>query len=104
MKYATAAYGDVMIRAAEMDVLGKFDDRLSPATRERISEHCGIPVNDIVLMDVDYAGDVSMRTLSTFSLLAVHMNVSLARSLNPIRSSSRINRTVIFVISLPSII
>jgi hypothetical protein len=60
MKYATAVYGETMIRAAEMDVLGKFDNRLSPVTRTRISEHCSIPVEDIVLMDVDYGGDVSV--------------------------------------------
>jgi hypothetical protein len=65
MKYATAVYGETMIRAAEMDVLGKLDNRLSPVTRTRISEHCSIPVEDIVLMDVDYGGDVSGRWLTS---------------------------------------
>lgn len=59
MKYATAVYGETMIRAAEMDVLGKFDERWSPSTRTRIGEHCSIPAEDIVLMDIDYGGDVS---------------------------------------------
>jgi len=57
MKFATAAYGDAMIRAAEMDVLGKFDSRLSSV--DKISEHTGIPEENIVAMDVDYDGDVS---------------------------------------------
>jgi hypothetical protein len=60
MKYATAAYGETMIRAAEMDVLGKFDSRLSQLTPTRIGEHCSLPAEDIVLMDIDYAGDVSV--------------------------------------------
>ena len=59
MRYATAVYGDSMISAAEMDVLGKWDNRLAPATKTRISEHIGVPENDIVLMDVDYDGDVN---------------------------------------------
>jgi hypothetical protein len=63
MKYATAVYGETMIRAAEMDVLGKFDSRLSPVTRTRISEHCSIPEDDIVLMDIDYGGNVSALIL-----------------------------------------
>lgn len=66
MKYATAAYGDAMIRAAEMDVLGKFDNRLSSV--DKISEHCSIPEEDIVLMDIDYGGDVSNFVLIYFSI------------------------------------
>lgn len=62
MKYATAAYGDTMIRAAEMDVLGKFDSRFSSV--DKISEHCSIPKEDIVLMDVDYGGDVRIALAS----------------------------------------
>jgi hypothetical protein len=46
-----------MIAAAEMDVCGKFDSRLSRLTRQRISEHIRVPEEDIVLMDVDYGGD-----------------------------------------------
>ena len=57
MKYATAVYGESMIRAAEMDVKGKWDNRLSRLTKSRISDHIGVPEEDIVLMDVDYAGD-----------------------------------------------
>jgi hypothetical protein len=60
MKYATAVYGETMIRAAEMDVLGKFDNRFSAVTRTRISEHCNIPEEHIVLMDIDYGGNVSL--------------------------------------------
>lgn len=56
MRFATAAYGDAMIRAAEMDVLGKFDNRIS--SFDKISEHTSVPDEDIVSMDIDYAGDV----------------------------------------------
>jgi len=50
-----------MIRAAEMDVLGKFDSRLSSV--DKISEHTGIPEENIVAMDIDYGGDVSAVTV-----------------------------------------
>lgn len=56
MKYATAVYGESMIRAAEMDLYGRLDDRISPLTKTRIGEHVGIPEDDIVLMDVDFYG------------------------------------------------
>jgi len=56
MKYATAVYGNSMIRAAEMDVKGKWDNRLSRVAKSRISDHIEIPEEDIVLMDVDYTG------------------------------------------------
>ena len=58
MKFATAVYGDAMIRAAEMDVKGKIDPRIMPVTKTRISEHCSIDEDDIVVLDVDYKGDV----------------------------------------------
>jgi hypothetical protein len=57
MRYATAVYGQAMIRAAELDVRGRIDGRLQTVTKERISEHIGVPADDIVLMDVDYGGD-----------------------------------------------
>ena len=57
MRYLTAVYGNNMILAAEMDARGKFDTRLSPLTRTRISEHIGVPEEDIVLVDVEYDGD-----------------------------------------------
>jgi hypothetical protein len=57
MRYSTAAYGDSMIAAAEMDVAGSFDSRLSRLTRTRISDHVGVPEEDIVLMDVDHGGN-----------------------------------------------
>ena len=58
MRYSTAVYGNNMIAAAEMDARGKFDTRLlSPLTKTRISEHIGVPEDDIVLADVDYGGD-----------------------------------------------
>jgi hypothetical protein len=59
MKWATAVYGESMIRAAEMDVLGTVDNVLyTKETARRISDHCSVPVEDIVRMDIDYEGDV----------------------------------------------
>ena len=60
MKFATAVYGDAMIRAAEMDVKGKLDPRILPVTKTRISEHCSVAEDDIVVLDVDFKGDVSL--------------------------------------------
>jgi hypothetical protein len=57
MRYATAVYGQAMIRAAELDARGRIDGRLQAVTKECISEHIGVPTDDIVLMDVDYGGD-----------------------------------------------
>lgn len=59
MRYATAVYGEAMIRAAELDVKGTFNNQLAPVTRARISEHTGVPEEDIVLLDVDYDGDIN---------------------------------------------
>lgn len=59
MRYSTAAYGSNMIDAANMDARGVFDTRWAPTTRTRISEHIGVPEEDIVLMDVDYGNDVN---------------------------------------------
>jgi hypothetical protein len=57
MRYATAVYGQAMIRAAELDARGRIDGRLQTVTKECISGHIGVPTDDIVLMDVDYGGD-----------------------------------------------
>ena len=60
MRYATSAYGSNMIAAAEMGARGIFDKRFNaPVTKTRISEHIGIPEDDIVLADVEYSGDVN---------------------------------------------
>jgi hypothetical protein len=57
MRYSTAVYGQAMIRAAELDARGRIDGRLQTVTKECISEHIGVPTDDIVLMDVDHGGD-----------------------------------------------
>jgi hypothetical protein len=59
MKYATAAYGDSMILAADIDAKGQHDIRPGRLTKTRVSQHIDVPENDIVLMDIDYAGDPS---------------------------------------------
>lgn len=56
MKFATSVYGDSMIAAAEMDVTGKINTKVSRATRTRISDHVGVPEDDVVLLDVDHGG------------------------------------------------
>jgi len=71
MRYATAAYGDAMMRAAELDVRGTFrffdpiddddamaSDDLPALTKRRVCRHVGLGSDDdLVLMDVDYDGD-----------------------------------------------
>eukprot|EP00977_Amphora_coffeiformis_P023548 scaffold13558_cov177-Amphora_coffeaeformis.AAC.2 len=60
MKFATAAYGNAMIRAAQLDVTGQYDTRMSlfnsDMTLTRVSEHANVPADDIVLLDIDYKG------------------------------------------------
>lgn len=57
MRYATAVYGETMIRAAEMDVDGTIDTRLSSVALPRIAKHVGLEETDIVVLDVAYGGD-----------------------------------------------
>jgi hypothetical protein len=89
MKYATAVYGDEMIRSSEIN-LGRSNSRyttnsiddsnfirtfFNPTTakqqqqqqqqsdqymKDRISQHCSIPVSDIIHLDIDHDGDVSI--------------------------------------------
>lgn len=59
MRYATAVYGQSMIRAAELDARGRVDGKLGRVTKEAIGHHISVPPEDIVLMDVDYDGDSS---------------------------------------------
>jgi len=61
MRYATAAYGSQMITAAEMGARGIFNAQQwgSPITKARISEHIGIPEEDIVISDVEHDGDIN---------------------------------------------
>lgn len=48
-----------MIHAAEVDARGNFPSTIafSAASKEAISQHISVPVEDIVVMDVDYDGD-----------------------------------------------
>jgi hypothetical protein len=57
MRYATAAYGNSIIRA--MGVTGRFDNHLNRITQTVIMEHVGVPENDIALLDVDHDGSGS---------------------------------------------
>jgi predicted rRNA methylase YqxC with S4 and FtsJ domains len=57
MKYACAAYGESMIRAAQIDVQGKIDDRVGLSDVARIANHIGIPESDMVRVDVSFRGD-----------------------------------------------
>eukprot|EP00934_Nitzschia_sp_Nitz4_P009311 Nitzschia sp. Nitz4//scaffold104_size75438//6816//8468//NITZ4_005649-RA/size75438-processed-gene-0.58-mRNA-1//1//CDS//3329532365//9301//frame0 len=49
MRYATAVYGPSMIHAAEIDARGQFQPKLGQLTLDTISQHVGIPPQDIVL-------------------------------------------------------
>lgn len=55
MRYATAVYGESMMKASEMNTLGKLT--FKRASRKRISDYVGIAEEDIVLMDIDFSGD-----------------------------------------------
>jgi hypothetical protein len=59
MRYATAVYGQAMIHAAQVDATGRLDGKLGQVTLETISQHIGVPAEDIVLIDVDYDGDTN---------------------------------------------
>lgn len=52
-KYATAAYGEAMIRAAEMHSSGRIDTRYAPTDRSKIAKHVGLPGKDISVTDLD---------------------------------------------------
>jgi Lipase (class 3) len=61
MKYATAVYGDAMIRAAELELEDRFDARLlGTPSQDQVRQHCCLKeTDDIVSFDIDYDGDVS---------------------------------------------
>jgi Lipase (class 3) len=59
MRYATAVYGQSMIRAADLDARGRVRGNLGRVTKEAIGHHVSVPPDDIVLLDVDYDGDGS---------------------------------------------
>lgn len=48
MKYATSAYGDSMILAADIHRTGQHDIKPDKLTKTRVSEHIGVPQDDIV--------------------------------------------------------
>ena len=96
MKYATAAYGNSMIRAAEMDVAGRYDNRVGLMTRSRISEHIGVPEEDIASLDVDYDGDgnhlrhfVAVDHINRKVVLAIRGTFSLSEVIVDVASFSR---------------
>lgn len=58
MRYATASYGNSMIRAVEIGVTGRFDNRMKGrATRTCVSNYIGVREEDVVKMDLDYHGN-----------------------------------------------
>jgi hypothetical protein len=59
MRFATAVYGQAMIRAAEVDARGAVDTKGGIATKEVIGNHISVPPEDIVLLDVNYDGDTN---------------------------------------------
>ena len=57
IKFAVAAYGDNGIKSANLDLTQSFDWRSGDWTTARVSEHTGIPEEDLKLMDVAYHND-----------------------------------------------
>jgi hypothetical protein len=58
VKFAVAAYGDNGIKSSQLDMgNGSFDWRRGEWTATRVSEHTGIPVEDLIALDVAYDGD-----------------------------------------------
>ncbi|GAX23143.1 hypothetical protein FisN_33Lh035 [Fistulifera solaris] len=57
MKYATAAYGNSMIRSVQIGIDGRFDSRANSMTRTLVSDHVGVPEEDIVSLDLDHDTD-----------------------------------------------
>eukprot|EP00566_Odontella_aurita_P012243 CAMPEP_0113579326 /NCGR_PEP_ID=MMETSP0015_2-20120614/30009_1 /TAXON_ID=2838 /ORGANISM="Odontella" /LENGTH=491 /DNA_ID=CAMNT_0000483299 /DNA_START=153 /DNA_END=1625 /DNA_ORIENTATION=+ /assembly_acc=CAM_ASM_000160 len=56
MKFATSAYGESMIRAADMHSSGKIDTDILPPSRRKIAKHVGILEEDVRSIDIDDAG------------------------------------------------
>lgn len=54
MKYATAAYGNNMIRSVQIGIDGRWDSRANSMTRTLVSDHVGVPEEDIVSLDLDH--------------------------------------------------
>ena len=57
IKFAVAAYGDNGIKSAQADYYRTFDWRNGDWTLSRVSEHTGIPQDDLKIMDVAYHSD-----------------------------------------------
>lgn len=57
MRFATAAYGEQMVSAARINRLAQGTRKFFASTRQRISEHVGVPEEDIIIMDIDFGGD-----------------------------------------------
>jgi hypothetical protein len=52
MRYATAVYGQAMIHAAQVDAKGVLDRKWGQVTLDAIARHVGIPVADVVLINL----------------------------------------------------
>lgn len=98
MRFATAVYGPAMIRAAEMDVTGKFDPRLvsKSVIKTRMSQHVGIPEQDMAVMDVDYDGNsmhlryfVAVDHVDKKVILAIRGTFSLSEIVTDVAAFSR---------------
>ncbi|KAI2495573.1 hypothetical protein MHU86_18932 [Fragilaria crotonensis] len=56
IRFATAAYGEHMIRAARLTRQASRSKKRLRTTRQRISEHIHVPEEDIMIMDIDFSG------------------------------------------------
>jgi hypothetical protein len=70
MKFATAAYGDNVIKSAQIDNERTLDWRAGDLTATRVCEHStGIPKKELVIFDAKCDGDV--QQLRRFVALAI---------------------------------
>ena len=98
MRFSTAAYGAAMIRAAEMDVTGKFDPRFTTkeVIKTRMSQHVGIPEEDMAVLDVDYDGNsmhlryfIAVDHVEKKVILAIRGTFSISEIITDVAAFSR---------------
>lgn len=96
MKYSTAAYGNNMIRSVQIGLDGRFDSRVNRMTRTLVSEHVGVPEEDIVSLDLDHDAEghhlrhfVAVDHLNQQIVLAIRGTFSFAEIVVDVAAQSR---------------
>ena len=96
MKYATAAYGNNMIRSVQIGIDGRWDSRANSGTRALISDHVGVPPEDIVSLDLDHDADgthlrhfVAIDHINQQVILAIRGTFSFSEIVVDVAAQSR---------------